>query len=658
MATSRFLRLVLILFALGVPYQARARIEPRDILVTFGGMEFASQSRIPDGWYEIGYTDFAYTVQLDSSTSTQGRSSLRFSGSSPLEWKIWGIRRPTGIGVNGLKVGDRVELSADVRTGELHLASVILRVDAVRADNSVSSQQQVTVSASHQAWRRVSASLTVPDDAILVGVSIMVTISTGGRAECWVDDVRLTNGEQIEVPVRKTRTIGTFTFFQVHPDLYETARRYDKVFLAPQNWLHARPLRYYNPDIEVYVHFSAVSTIERFAGIWDSLDYQWVNANRPQWFLTDSSGNRIQERAYPGSYLVDIGNPELQQRWAERTTQFALARGFNGVFLDNVVRGMLYDNTSTCTQYPNNDAYHNAMTAFLQAVTPRLRQAGLKVSANFGYAWTASEQPYSVWMNYIDSALTENWVRWWSLPDQSYGFALVPKQIEHMLTLDNQGDKQGLIQGRATQAELHIRRYLFGVALLNANNRTFFNTAVAKYTEIPHYLPDYELPLGSPSERYTVVAGNLTTGGVVRRRFTNGLVLVNLHPSESFSVPIDADYIDADGKRYFPGTYTLAPREALILVKPANHLQITLRQSKETVQPGEVVSVTVTIRNTSDRTLRSIWVRVPLTSTLTYVPGSVSHGGTYDPTSRVITWVIEEVPAGSSVERTFSARVN
>lgn len=635
----------------------QARLEPRDILMTLGNMEYASWSNIPDGWYEIGSKGFSYTVGIDSSTASQGQSSLYFTCDPVTEYTSWGIRLPTGIGRNGLKLGDRLTLTADVRTGEMNRARVILVVDALRTDGTTSARNQVEVSSSNLPWQGVRVDFTVPEDAALVGVSIMAGISAGGRAQFWVDNVRLTNGEQIEVPVRSTRTIPTFTYFRLHPDVYESARRYDKVILAPQNWLYARPLRYYNPNIEVYVHFSAVSAISTQEGQWDPLDYSWVNQYRPQWFLTDSSGVRIQECYYPGAYLVDIGNTELQQRWAERTVRFALRCGFTGVSMDNVVKGFLYDNTSTCSQYASNETYHEAMTRFLQEVTTRIHQAGLKVGANFGYVWTASEYPYSTWMNYVDMALSENWVRWWSLRLQSYGMVSVPMQIEHLLALDNQGDKYSLIQGRATEAEVEVRRYLYGFALLNYNSRTCFQTANAAYTEIPHYLNDYELALGTPVGRYTLIAGDLSNGGLVQRRFTRGLVVVNMHPSQAFTVTLDDSYIDADSKHYPPGTYNLPAQRALILAKPANHLEITTRQSATNPKPCEQVVVTVSVRNTSAQVLRSIRLRVPVAPNLRYMAGSASHGGVYDPTWRVVAWVIDELPAGASVERSFSVQV-
>lgn len=654
---SRILLSVLIGILAGLVNQVQARLEPRDILITLGHMEYASQGNLPDGWYEIVNKSFSYTARLDTSTATQGRSSFYFVCEAVQEYTSWGIRLPTSIGRNGLKHGDRLTLSADVRTGEMNRSRLILVVDALRADGSLSAHSQVEISDPNLIWRTVSADLTVPEDAILVGVSIIASISAGGKAQFWVDNVRLTNGEQIDVPVRSARTIPTFTYFRLHPDLYESARRYDKVVLAPQNWLYARPLRYYNPNIEVYVHFSAVSTISTQDGLWDPLDYRWVEQNRPAWFLTDTSNVRIQERYHPGAYLVDVGNSELQQRWAERTVGFALQRGFTGVSLDNVVRNFLYDNTSSCSQYASNDAYHAAMTSFLQQVSERIRQAGLKVGANFGYVWTASQYPYGNWVNYVDTALTENWVRWYSRSQQSYGIASVPVHMEHLLALDRQGNIHSLIQGRATEAEVDIRRYLYGFALLNYNSFTYFQTANANYTEPPHYLNDYELALGAPLDRYALIAGDLTSGGLLQRRFTNGLVVVNIHPTQVFPITLDSDYVDADGRRYLPGTYNLPPHRALILAKPASHLEITVSQSVANPKPGETVVITVSARNVSNQTLRSVWIRVPVAPNLRYVVGSASDGGVYDPVWRMVAWVIDTLPTGASVTRGFSVQV-
>lgn len=45
----------------------------------------------------------------------------------------------------------------------------------------------------------------------------------------------------------------TFTVFRMHPDVYETARRYDVVIVTGHSWRFARPLRYYNPNIVVHL---------------------------------------------------------------------------------------------------------------------------------------------------------------------------------------------------------------------------------------------------------------------------------------------------------------------------------------------------------------------------------------------------------------------
>ncbi len=655
---SNLLRLCFTLcLSAGVYLIAEAGIEPRDILMTLGDMEYASDGPLPDGWYEAGKTpSLLYSIVLDPSAKSRGQYSLRFTCQPASEWSMWELRRPTAIGRNGLKAGDTVVASADVRTGQLVKARVILQVDAYR-DSTRLTREQAFVDTPATGWRTLTTSLTVPSDATLVGVSIIVNVQTGGMIDCWIDNVRLTNGERVEVPVRASRNIGTFTVFATHPDIYETARRYDKVILAPQNRILARPLRYYNPNIEVYVHFSAVSTISAVEDTLDPLGYRWVDQNQPGWFLLDSGGNRIQERYYPAAYLVDIGNRSLQQRWADRVIQFAQRYGFTGVFMDNVVRNFLYDNAISCQQYTSNEAYHVAMNSFLEYVSARLRQAGLKVAANFGYPWTQSESPYSTWMNYVQTAFTENWARFYSRPNDAYGFHTVPAQIQQVNALDLQGEVESLIQGRAIEAETATRRYLLGLALLNANGRTYFHTAPANYNEVAHYLPDSELPLGRALERLTLIAGDTLNGGVWRRRYETGLVLVNTHPSQPFSVQLERDYLDASGAYYPQGTYTLMPRHAFILTHPANHLQIAITPQNVSPEPGENIVVTVTIRNTSQQSLRSVWVRVPLPPPLEYVPGTATDGGIYDPVARWMTWVLDTLAPGSQAERRFRVTV-
>jgi uncharacterized repeat protein (TIGR01451 family) len=645
---------IVVIWRLQVP--GLAAMEPRDILVTLGEMEYASMSSLPDGWDLLEQSPgMECTTQLDSSTATQGHSSLKVICSTAPAYTTWAIRRLTRVGQNGLKIGDSLELSADIQTGDMQNATVLLQIRSADAQGKTLSSAEQAITVPNRGWQTHRLSISVPQGTEQVSVGIRVRFGQGGGwAAFWVDNVRLTNGEQIQVPAVPRRVIRTFTYFRTHPDLYETARRFDIVILHPVNWILARPLHRYNPSIEVYVYFNSASTSATLEGKWDPLEYQYVVSSRPHWFLVDNTGKRLTEKNYPQNYLVDIGDPELQQRWATRAIHIARQYGFDGVYIDNMVRGFLSLQSLTSTRYPDDASYQSAQTAFLSVVSAQIKQAGLKLLANFGYVWAEDEAPYDTWMRYVDSALAENWVR--SYWDNAYRFVTTfDKYIRSLRVLRMHGTVGYLVQGRATEAETEIQRFLLATALLNHDDKTYFHTADAGYKQDAHYLPDYEMVLGAPVEPYSLIAGDTTTGGVFRRRFSQGLVLVNAHPSQSFRVTIDSLYADANGKLYTPGDFELLPRHALILVNLYDKLQITIATSHSNRQPGQIVTVTVSVKNTSTEILQQILLRIPLQENMNYAAGSASQGGTYDTQSRSICWLIPLLHPGETLSLSFNA---
>lgn len=634
----------------------RAELQERDILMTLGMMEHASVSELPDGWDVVYQTAFDYTVGLDADIRAQGSSSLKFSTSNAPAGSTCILRCSVKVGRNGVKIGDRLVMRAQVKTGALVNAVLRVGIAAIRADGSAITADEQRIETSNTNWQQYQMTITVPEgtDRVSAGIILNIRNSGTGSATFWVDDISVTNGEMLEVPVKAQRNIRTFTLFAMHPDIYETARRYDIVMLSPLDWIYARPLKYYNPNIEVYVYCNSVSTVSTVPGWMDPLDYQYVTTQRRDWLLTDLQGNPIPEKGYPDNLLVDLGKSDLQQRWASRATQLAERCGFDGVFIDNVTYNYLSLAGITCREYSGDEEFRQAQSRFLEAVVPVLRQHGLKVMMNFGYPWN-KHPVYATWMHLADAILAEGWVR---VRDNGLVFLHPAIQLQHIDSLNVPRPVRYLVQGRATAAEEQTRRYLLGCALLNVNQYTAFHISPLTYKQTPDYLFDYELPIGQPAESYTLIAGDRSSGGAFRRRFSNGLVLVNMHPTQSFSVSIDADYVDVYGRVYRQGTVELLPQSALILVKPNSGLQITVTPSGGgSPRPGEVVRFEVRIQNTTSEARNSLTVRVPVPSTMQFVVGSASDGGIYDQTTNTVTWFIPTLSASETTTRTFRASV-
>jgi len=91
------------------------------------------------------------------------------------------------------------------------------------------------------------------------------------------------------------------------------------------------------------------------------------------------------------------------------------------------------------------------------------------------------------------------------------------------------------------------------------------------------------------------------------------------------------------------------PQEAhLILSKTAN-----------TTRPnvGDTVTYTIFVQNTGPNTAANVVVVDQIPAGITYVPGSASNGGTYNPATRLVTWSLGSLPVGT-VQLTVQATVD
>jgi len=91
------------------------------------------------------------------------------------------------------------------------------------------------------------------------------------------------------------------------------------------------------------------------------------------------------------------------------------------------------------------------------------------------------------------------------------------------------------------------------------------------------------------------------------------------------------------------------PQEAhLILSKTANETRPNV---------GDTVTYTITVQNTGPSVAANTVVVDQIPAGITYVPGSASNGGTYDPSTRLVTWSLGNLPVGL-VQLTVQATVD
>ncbi len=176
--------------------------------------------------------------------------------------------------------------------------------------------------------------------------------------------------------------------------------RYDWSLVAPEHqvielnawnygWIPA--IKAANPSARVYVYkdLSSARSDACHNGS-DQTDlptgvgYCWAKANHPDWFLTGSKGEPLQEAGYPTQYEMDYGNPSYQQQWLDNVRADATAHHFDGVLIDNALT--VANAYGVATKYSSDQSVQAATYSMLKAVGPPLQSSGLQVVANVGYA--------------------------------------------------------------------------------------------------------------------------------------------------------------------------------------------------------------------------------------------------------------------------------
>ncbi|MBI4743874.1 MAG: DUF11 domain-containing protein [Actinobacteria bacterium] len=87
-------------------------------------------------------------------------------------------------------------------------------------------------------------------------------------------------------------------------------------------------------------------------------------------------------------------------------------------------------------------------------------------------------------------------------------------------------------------------------------------------------------------------------------------------------------------------------------------LSIEKLVDKTIVSPGETLVYTINYKNIGEVEVTSAVITDKLPTGVTYIQGSASNNGVYDPATNTIVWNIEKLPAGAGGKLTYEAKVN
>jgi hypothetical protein len=317
----------------------------------------------------------------------------------------------------------------------------------------------------------------------------------------------------------------------------------------------------------VYKDISSVRTDENGPDLPCGLG--WTEANDlatggSDYFLKDSGGNRIEYSGYEDHWQMNVAAAGYRQLWADNVIANAQLRGFDGVFGDNAL--FQADQYGTVgTAYTTDSATQAAYVGFLQAVYPRMQQAGLKLFANLTNA-RVNGSVWSTYMQYLDGGEDEFFLTFDSgdanfVEEYSEGWS---KQVAQIVSAEAAG-KVALVMPHYDVGDTNAFRYAYAGFLMGYGGRSSFAEVNVDdgYGAPTPYHTEFDWDLGAPTGAYFTVQSN-----VFRRNFSAGAVVVNANATGTgnVNVSLGGTYLNEAGTSVT--SVTLAPVRGTILRTP------------------------------------------------------------------------------------------
>ena len=264
------------------------------------------------------------------------------------------------------------------------------------------------------------------------------------------------------------------------------------------------------------------------------------------------TGPPSSRRLHMTPWYPDLVHPNPKSEFADHIIKFlqeeVLSTGlYDGIFFDCV-----WDDGYVSEQLTKTDVsaseYREGIASILKETRERLVPNGV-IMGNPGVDWR-DNCAYWEYANghYQENALGDvfgsNWSRMWEIYQRSMRKKSPPERL-HWIGVDTQymrrrDDYSKVARSDLTGEDLRRMRLGLGTALLLDHGYFGFDRGDGwhGYGE-QWWFPEYDANLGSPSGNYEK-AGD----GTHRRRYTNGLVIVNPGQSNRI-IDLDGKYLDA-----------------------------------------------------------------------------------------------------------------
>lgn len=264
-------------------------------------------------------------------------------------------------------------------------------------------------------------------------------------------------------------------------------------------------------------------------------DYASVTTH-DDWFWHDAAGERVASNV-DGKWLMNVGSAGFGDYWATSIAAQTLAGDYDGVFLDSASPALLSfeaqappDPRIAGTGVRDNTftelGGHNWITGWqdwIATLDMRLGAGGIPLIANTGAFITSwDDTDYGLTAGFFSEGFA----------DPSFAESDWRASTDEILRLIARGKIAILQNYLGSPGDVALRTYYLANYLLVRGARTYLFYFADTTLE---WYPEWDLDLGAATTTATTVA-ELASGGVYRRDFANGIVLVN--PS---SAPVTVD---------------------------------------------------------------------------------------------------------------------
>ena len=334
---------------------------------------------------------------------------------------------------------------------------------------------------------------------------------------------------------------------------------YRYVILQSWEYRRAQAIKRRSPGTKMLVYKDMASTRDdahRAGQLPTGIGYDYANRHRPEWFLKDTNGRRVSWADWPHAWQMDVGSRSYQQTWAVNVARDLRRQGWDGVFVDGIARTMQYPwylNGRVLAKYPGPDDYARATTSFLQRVAPALRKQHLFVVGNVNDAGMGL---WKRWVGYLSGVSKE----WWTKSQAGRADGLLSGNDwtyqMHLLSAAQERKKIFIAITYGPSDDVSSMEYARASFLLFANGGRIaqtFSTGCGGEPASRYWRESVGAPLGAAS----------SSGAIWRRRFTNGIVVVNPSPATTISASLDGVYVQPNGT--LVSSVLLAPHSGLVL---------------------------------------------------------------------------------------------